>query len=55
VQGAQAGKDSAGYLVYRDHGHQFDKIDALRKMSADRFHQAYLVRLWPIHRNGELL
>lgn len=24
-------------------------------MSADRCHQAYLVRLWAIHRNGELL
>ena len=23
-------------------------------MSADRFHQAYLVRLWAIHHNGEL-
>lgn len=24
-------------------------------MSADRFHQAYLVRLWAVHHNGELL
>ncbi len=24
-------------------------------MSADRLHQAYLVRLWAVHHNGELL
>ena len=24
-------------------------------MSADRFHQAYLVRMWAVHHNGELL